>query len=405
MPVDLLMGYPPEHPSGTANHSDYAGKLLKRMDQLDDVTYRIQKGAKAKPKVVHHNRLKPYEGTNAPTWLDDLLTEEPTGNSNSGEGGKMSQGKMAQGKMSQGKMSQGKMAQGKMAQGKMSQGKMARGKVYMYVAESKLTKSKCSGAHNRFKNEISTQTFGIDKMVIHRRFLANKGLGPDIALIKLSRPAVLTFAVGLACLPRQGDRVPVGTKCYLTVLYRKIIIEQISHHMTWTAAILNFDFRNKFQQTSFPGVFLWERVTSDRIYPWVPEDDEALALNLLVVSAITVFVALSKGIVAWWTMWLNTILGGAKSPSVGLSGLRIWYSRRMPDYLYDPTFAASGDECSDNHYYCSVWKETGKCKHWFYIRALKNYCPLSCGYCTLGVKAKCLDSFIDSILQLKAHHY
>jgi len=34
----------------------------------------------------------------------------------------------------------------------------------------------------------------------------------------------------------------------------------------------NFDFQNKFQQTSFPGVFLWERVTSDRIYPWVPED-------------------------------------------------------------------------------------------------------------------------------------
>ncbi|KAK3745444.1 hypothetical protein QZH41_016242 [Actinostola sp. cb2023] len=33
---------------------------------------------------------------------------------------------------------------------------------------------------------------------------------------ELSRPAVLNFAVGLACLPRQGDRVPVGTKCYFT---------------------------------------------------------------------------------------------------------------------------------------------------------------------------------------------
>ncbi|KAK3740437.1 hypothetical protein QZH41_015487, partial [Actinostola sp. cb2023] len=64
-------------------------------------------------------------------------------------------------------------------------------------------------------NEISTQTFGIDKIVIHDRFLTDKGIAYDIALIKLSRPAVLTFAVGLASLPRQGDRVPVGTKCHL----------------------------------------------------------------------------------------------------------------------------------------------------------------------------------------------
>ncbi|KAK3708823.1 hypothetical protein QZH41_007175 [Actinostola sp. cb2023] len=78
--------------------------------------------------------------------------------------------------------------------------------------------SGCYGAHNRSKNEMSTQTFGIDKMVVNRRFLTDKAYGYDIALIKLSRPAVLTFAVGLACLPRQGDRVPVGTKCYLTVL-------------------------------------------------------------------------------------------------------------------------------------------------------------------------------------------
>ncbi|KAK3743518.1 hypothetical protein QZH41_015906, partial [Actinostola sp. cb2023] len=150
MPVDLLMGHPPDDSRGTANRSEYAGKLLKRMEtvhrfarqhlkheterqkryydhrgvrcnhfnrgdavwlhnpkrkkgrcpklqndvyegpflvisQLDDVTYRIQKGAKTKPKVVHHNRLKPYEGTNAPTWLDALPTEETTGSPKSGE--------------------------------------------------------------------------------------------------------------------------------------------------------------------------------------------------------------------------------------------------------------------------------------------------------------------------------
>ncbi|KAK3745443.1 hypothetical protein QZH41_005084 [Actinostola sp. cb2023] len=100
MPVDLLMGHPPDDSRGTANRSEYAGKLLKRMEtvhrfarqHLKHETERQKryydhrgKGAKTKPKVVHHNRLKPYEGTNAPTWLDALPTEETTGSPKSGE--------------------------------------------------------------------------------------------------------------------------------------------------------------------------------------------------------------------------------------------------------------------------------------------------------------------------------
>ena len=46
----------------------YEGPFLV-LKRLDDLTYRIQKGAKCKPKVVHHNRLKPYEGENIPNWL------------------------------------------------------------------------------------------------------------------------------------------------------------------------------------------------------------------------------------------------------------------------------------------------------------------------------------------------
>ena len=38
---------------------------------MSDVTYRIQKGAKGKPRIVHYNRLKPYTGENAPTWYQD----------------------------------------------------------------------------------------------------------------------------------------------------------------------------------------------------------------------------------------------------------------------------------------------------------------------------------------------
>jgi len=44
------------------------------------------------------------------------------------------------------------------------------------------------------------------------------GYGNDIALIKLSRPALLNARVGLACMPsgNKTDRVTPGTMCYLT---------------------------------------------------------------------------------------------------------------------------------------------------------------------------------------------
>ncbi len=40
--------------------------VLKR---LSDVTFRIQKGPKTTPRVVHYNRLKKYFGENPPTWM------------------------------------------------------------------------------------------------------------------------------------------------------------------------------------------------------------------------------------------------------------------------------------------------------------------------------------------------
>ena len=39
--------------------------------KLNDVIYRIQKGPKTKPKVVHQDRLKPYLGENIPDWLEN----------------------------------------------------------------------------------------------------------------------------------------------------------------------------------------------------------------------------------------------------------------------------------------------------------------------------------------------
>ncbi|CAG2219664.1 unnamed protein product [Mytilus edulis] len=37
--------------------------------RLNDVLYRIQLGPRMKPKVVHHDKLKPYLGDHGPTWF------------------------------------------------------------------------------------------------------------------------------------------------------------------------------------------------------------------------------------------------------------------------------------------------------------------------------------------------
>ena len=48
--------------------------------RLDDLVYRIQQGARTKPKVVHIDRLKAYEGQNVPTWLVTLTNESSSQN-------------------------------------------------------------------------------------------------------------------------------------------------------------------------------------------------------------------------------------------------------------------------------------------------------------------------------------
>lgn len=41
------------------------------INPINDVIYKIQKGPKTKPKVVHQDRLKPYNGNNIPTWFQN----------------------------------------------------------------------------------------------------------------------------------------------------------------------------------------------------------------------------------------------------------------------------------------------------------------------------------------------
>ena len=37
--------------------------------KINDIIYQIKKGPRAQPRTVHHNNLKPYKGTNQPSWF------------------------------------------------------------------------------------------------------------------------------------------------------------------------------------------------------------------------------------------------------------------------------------------------------------------------------------------------
>lgn len=73
-----------------------------------------------------------------------------------------------------------------------------------------------TGAHDRTIKEDTEQYFEVSQLYIHKRYQTNSGYGHDLALIRLSRPAILNQAVGLVCLPEQGKRVAIGKLCYLT---------------------------------------------------------------------------------------------------------------------------------------------------------------------------------------------
>ena len=40
--------------------------------RINDAIYQVRKSRQQRPKMVHHNRLKPYNGNNKPSWYKNL---------------------------------------------------------------------------------------------------------------------------------------------------------------------------------------------------------------------------------------------------------------------------------------------------------------------------------------------
>ena len=68
---DLVWFYEPRRKKGKNKKLSRPWKgpyvIIKK---LNDFIFRIQLNPKTKPKVVHHDRLKPYNGEDRPTWFN-----------------------------------------------------------------------------------------------------------------------------------------------------------------------------------------------------------------------------------------------------------------------------------------------------------------------------------------------
>ena len=68
-PGDAVWHAIPKHQIGKNSKLDkkWVGPYLV-CRKISDVVYKIKTGPKSKPKAVHHNSLRPYEGENKPKW-------------------------------------------------------------------------------------------------------------------------------------------------------------------------------------------------------------------------------------------------------------------------------------------------------------------------------------------------
>jgi hypothetical protein len=72
-----------------------------------------------------------------------------------------------------------------------------------------------SGEHVRDEVDGEEQEFNVLLIHLNSRIFTEVEYGYNIALLKLSAPAVMSKAVQLANLPKLYEQVPVGKKCYM----------------------------------------------------------------------------------------------------------------------------------------------------------------------------------------------
>ena len=68
------------------------------------------------------------------------------------------------------------------------------------------------GAHNRTGTTRFQRSYSLKKIVVHKQYNRTN----DIAVLQLGKSIDGSLHVNVVCLPKAGDRVKPGKKCYIT---------------------------------------------------------------------------------------------------------------------------------------------------------------------------------------------
>ena len=68
----------------------------------------------------------------------------------------------------------------------------------------------------RDKHDSGEQKYEVEKFWIHQKYDNDyPHYGHDIALVKLKKPVQMSKNVGIACLPKKDEKIPLNSKCYI----------------------------------------------------------------------------------------------------------------------------------------------------------------------------------------------
>ena len=73
------------------------------------------------------------------------------------------------------------------------------------------------GTHKRNSvGSLNTQEIGVKGIYVHPEYKSHARYNNDIALLELEKPVMFGKHVQPICLPAQGEKPAIGTKCYIT---------------------------------------------------------------------------------------------------------------------------------------------------------------------------------------------
>ncbi|XP_078373651.1 chymotrypsin-like elastase family member 3B [Oculina patagonica] len=231
------------------------------------------------------------------------------------------------------------------------------------------------GVHDRTVSD-QVQSISVSEIHINKRAMT-KGYGDDIALIKLSRPALLNGRVGLACLPsgRKTDRVTPGTMCYLTGWgsssfqgeKSKILMQAKMPIVDYNACAQANKNLGEVVDTSmvcagYGGDSKISGCHGDSGGPLVCQDKNTGRWTL-------------RGAVSWGDHYCNG--GPTYSVFVRINSYIDWIKCKMTSQPLQPP-----EDCVDIHDYCGTWKGYNLCENSYFRNMLKTfYCKKTCNAC------------------------